>query len=279
MATYKPAKLFNHQSSISAWKSRMVGAAHPTKAQSRKSKVGFTLIELLVVVAIIAVLIAILLPSLQSARDAAKKVVCTSNLKQMSMGEEYYVNDYRKWPAASDGVSQDTGEWMSIRTWDRYVYKYLYPGFNFDTSKPLSPNPFRCPYDTNPSPNARSYAQNSSIQWTDIAPYNKTRRVWVGPDNLPNMGAMYTGEWLWEQRESLPEKVMLLTDCGGYDIGSGNCAMIGHWNSWYGNLHPDGGTDILFADGHAKYWPQEMVQDAIYPSKVLVGVYVWILGQ
>jgi prepilin-type N-terminal cleavage/methylation domain-containing protein/prepilin-type processing-associated H-X9-DG protein len=54
---------------------------------------GFTLIELLVVVAIIAVLIAMLLPALSSAREAAKRTVCMSNMKQIGMAFVYYLNE------------------------------------------------------------------------------------------------------------------------------------------------------------------------------------------
>ncbi len=62
------------------------------------SRRGFTLVELLVVIAIIGILIAILLPAIQAAREAARRMTCTSNLRQIGLGILHYENVRKEFP-------------------------------------------------------------------------------------------------------------------------------------------------------------------------------------
>jgi prepilin-type N-terminal cleavage/methylation domain-containing protein len=81
-----------------------------------KRKTGFTLVEILVVISIIAMVLAILLPGLAYSRQVAYRIKCLSNLKQLSIAVEAYVQSYGYYPVCVSDVNERWNDFLADKT-------------------------------------------------------------------------------------------------------------------------------------------------------------------
>jgi prepilin-type N-terminal cleavage/methylation domain-containing protein/prepilin-type processing-associated H-X9-DG protein len=147
-------------------------------------KRGFTLIELLVVIAIIAILIGLLLPAVQKVREAAARMRCSNNLKQIGVGLHNYHSAFGKMPPMSRLDNTRTGGVTSDAQGERgNLWIYLLPYIEQDNVFRLSPlqSPRNPSVDTG---NVNSVA-NKEIK-TYLCPSD--------PTNQPS--AMWTNGWV-----------------------------------------------------------------------------------
>lgn len=90
---------------------------------------GFTLIELLVVIAIVGLLVGLLLPAVQSAREAARRLQCTNNMKQVTLALHLYHDSFGRFPPGSLHTTPDAFAWGMLA----HVLPFMESGAAFDT--------------------------------------------------------------------------------------------------------------------------------------------------
>jgi prepilin-type N-terminal cleavage/methylation domain-containing protein/prepilin-type processing-associated H-X9-DG protein len=218
---------------------------------------AFTLIELLVVIAIIAVLIALLLPAVQAAREAARRIQCTNNLKQIGLGLHNYHQSNDVFPPGgltatnADKSTRVNGSYsVQARLLANMEQQSLYNAANFSIA---------CKSDVTGS------LMNTTVIITRIANFLCPSSVapdWNSTEGAPlnqfratgnNYFASYGSGIEWEGGEAggPPNGVFQITgNCFGIkDItdGTSNTIAFGEWKTGSGNMNTvTPSTDIIF---------------------------------
>ncbi|HEY8506582.1 MAG TPA: DUF1559 domain-containing protein [Gemmataceae bacterium] len=175
---------------------------------ARVIRPGFTLIELLVVIAIIAILIGLLLPAVQKVRDAAARMTCSNNLKQIGLALHNFESANRKFPHGAWGPGVAYGNSPHLQILPYIEQDNIYRNYDMSLAWHQSPDNvqvaanrikiFMCPSDPNAEgPGTEmawtNYHFNGGIWWDRSGKdgmfddlYNSGRKVEAIPDGTSN---------------------------------------------------------------------------------------------
>jgi len=212
----------------------------------RKQK-AFTLIELLVVIAVIAILMAILMPALHRAREGGKRMVCLSNLKQLTLAWNMYADENEdKLVNGATGFSDRNMSWGDHRnelswidTFDNSNWDVQIDGIRRGALWPYIKNEdmYRCPTGR------RGQALTYSIMFS----MNAVNHPWV-------QGVK--GAHVKKRTEIIPNLAQRLVFIDEGFMTSDAYAVYYHQETWFDDApvrHGDGAT-LSFADGHVEHW-------------------------
>jgi prepilin-type N-terminal cleavage/methylation domain-containing protein/prepilin-type processing-associated H-X9-DG protein len=208
---------------------------------------GFTLIELLVVIAIIAILAAILFPVFARAREKARQTSCLSNVKQLGLGLMMYAQDYDEvlcsylppWPAIPAPAGSGCDWWNGIYPYVKNYQCYVCPSFQRQQST--------WDYNNHLFPLMPSYGMNQALYGIAMAQISKPAECALLGDSCHPMG----GDW----RMAWPNAGVAMSGVGNpCDIRTTPALQD------KATVH-NGGSNVAFADGHAKWMGATTIYD------------------